>query len=390
MANGLIPTHATFPFDPPERGVSVALDSRLLAARSRMGCRHMTAACFLPLEQRTCAAQAKGKEGCRCDTPACHDNCRRATPRDPEAAYVHYAGSNQPKKKPVVKPGDTDQPGHGRGKDVFGYKDKAFEILDDRLFTYWPLVGPFVPANRNDHLQTIPGLADLRRRFPDLKIGEVTADAGEGYDEILAYFYDQLHALRLVDQRAASCDEQPLICLKRGYDAQGMPLCPHGYRLAFNGHDYARRDSKWVCRQCCRRQLRPDVAVPGPASQDPTAVDTPPAQDPDVLNCPYRDPAHPLGQVVRIGRTLPDGSLRLARDLPVNSPSYALRQGRQSYAESRNAGQKRRHLERSPWFGLANSAKAACLGDILTLALNLPRFIREATTAHARSVTAGT
>ena len=89
----------------------------------------------------------------------------------------------------------------------------------------------------------------------------------------------------------------------------------------------------------------------------------PPAQDPDVRNCPYRDPAHPLGHVVRVGRTLPDGSLRLARDLPVDSPSYALRQGRQSYAESRNAGQKRRHLERSPWFGLPNSAKAACLGD---------------------------
>ena len=109
-----------------------------------------------------------------------------------------------------------------------------------------------------------------------------------------------------------------------------------------------------------------------------------------MLNCPYRDPAQPLGQVVRVGRTLPDGSLRLARDLPVDSPSYALRQGRQSYAESRNAGQKRRHLERSPWFGWANSAKAACLGDILTLALNLPRFIREATLAQARSVTAGT
>ena len=82
--------------------------------------------------------------------------------------------------------------------------------------------------------------------------------------------------------------------------------------------------------------------------------------------------------------------MRLARDLPVDSPSYALRQGRQSYAESRNAGQKRRHLERSPWFGLPNSAKAACLGDILTLALNLARFVREATTAQARSVTAGT
>ncbi len=109
-----------------------------------------------------------------------------------------------------------------------------------------------------------------------------------------------------------------------------------------------------------------------------------------MLNCPYRDLAHPLSQVIRVGRTLPDGSLRLARDLPGDSPSCALRQDRQSYAESRNAGQKRRHLERTPWFGLPNSAKAAYLGDILTLALNLPRFICEATLAQARSVTVGT
>ncbi len=75
--------------------------------------------------------------------------------------------------------------------------------------------------------------------------------------------------------------------------------------------------------------------------------------------------------------------------LPVTSPTYQLRQGQQSYAESRNAGQQRRGLKRSPWFGLANSAKTACLGDILILAGNVARFVREATQAHARSVTAG-
>ncbi len=391
MAAGLVPDHATFPFDPPERGVGLATDSRLLAARSRMRCRHMNAACFLPQAQRHCAAQAKGQEGCRCDTSACQDHCRRATPRDPEAAYVHYAGSNQAKTKSRPEASDQEPAGHGRGKDVFGYKDKTFAVLDDRLFTYWPLVGPFVPANRNDHLQTIPGLKDLRQRFPDLKIGEFSGDAGEGFDEILGYVYDELHALRLIDPRAATGDADPLTCLRRGYDAQGVPLCPHGYRLAFNGHDYARRDSKWVCRQRCRRQLRPDLMPPGQAAQPTAAAQTaPPAQDLAIYNCPYRNPGQPLGQVVRVGRTLPDGSLRLARDLPVGSPAYALRQGRQSYTESRNAGQKRRHLERSPWFGLANSAKAACLGDILTMALNLPRFVREATTAQARSVTTDT
>jgi hypothetical protein len=90
--------------------------------------------------------------------------------------------------------------------------------------------------------------------------------------------------------------------------------------------------------------------------------------------------------VVRIGLRLPDKSIRLARDLPVTSAAYQLRQGRQSYAESRNASQARYHLKRSPWYGLPNSAKAIFLGDILSLAGNLARFVREATLAHPRSV----
>lgn len=381
LAHGLVPHTSTFPHDPPERGVSVALDSQLIAARSHLRCRHMNPDCFLPQAQRQCAARSAGQDGCACDTDACRDHCRRATPRDPQAAYVYYRGSNQPPTAGHGAPA-TSQPAAthpaGRGKHHFGYKSKAFNVLDDRLFTYWPLPAPYAAANRNDHLQTIPGFQNLRRRFPTLQIGEVLADAGEGYDDILRYIHTDLHALRLVDPRAAARDDDPLACLTRGYDAQGVPLCPHGYRLAFNGHDYTRHDSKWVCRQRCRRQPQPDIQLPPPA---PAA-----ARLPAWASCPYRDPTQPLGQVVRVGLRLPDGSIRLARDLPVTSPTYQLRQGRQSYAESRNASQARRHLKRSPWFGLANSAKATYLGDILILAGNVARFVREATLAHARSV----
>ena len=49
-------------------------------------------------------------------------------------------------------------------------------------------------------------------------------------------------------------DEDPAICLARGYDAQGTPLCACGYTLAPNGHDYGRQTSSWVCRQRCRYQ----------------------------------------------------------------------------------------------------------------------------------------
>jgi hypothetical protein len=184
MAYGLIPTRSTFPGDSTERGVSAALDSQLVEARSRMRCRHQNANCFLPLAERTSAAQEDGKEGCACDTEACADHCRLTTPRDPEAAYVYYSGSNQ--ATPAQEKGeDNNSSQTRRGKHHFGYKSKAFNIVDDRLFSYWPLCGPFVPADRNDHLQTIPGFESLRLRFPGLNIGEVLGDAGEGYDEIL-------------------------------------------------------------------------------------------------------------------------------------------------------------------------------------------------------------
>jgi len=56
-------------------------------------------------------------------------------------------------------------------------------------------------------------------------------------------------------------DENPLTLLKRGYDDQGNPLCLHGYWLSFNGHDYRRGDTKWVCRQRCLHRPEPDVTT---------------------------------------------------------------------------------------------------------------------------------
>lgn len=407
MAYGLMPTHSTFPGDSPQQGVSIALDSQLVAARSRMRCRYQNEGCFRPPTERTCAARQDGKEGCACDTEACQDHCRHSTARDPEATYVFYSGSNQPATAPhrVVngQEGKTDSAASpsSRSKHHFGYKSKAFNILDDCLFTFWPLPGPFATANRNDHLQTIPGFEDLRRRFPSLRIGEVLGDAGEGYDDILRYVHDDLHALRTIVPRAHDSDKDPLACLRRGYDAQGNPVCSSGYRLAFNGHDYQRQDSRWVCHQRCVHHPTPDLVVlarsdPSPDSaQDAGPVPpyaeakTAPPTDSTTSQCPYRDPGHPLGHVVVVNTTLPDGSIRLARDLKVGSPSWELRLGRQSYAESRNAQQTRLQLKRSPWYGQANSAKASLLGDVLTCALNVARFVREATQAASRPAAKG-
>lgn len=391
MDLALIPTHSTFPGDPPQAGVSTALDSQLVQARSRMRCHQQNERCFLPRQERSCAAREAGHEGCACTTRACAAHCRLARPLDPEAAFVQYEADHPP---PAALPAKTipDQPQKkGRGpenkhaakpkKTCFGYKAKTFNVVDDRLFTFWPLSGPFVPANRNDHLQTLPGLRHLRQRFPQLQIGEVLGDAGEGFDEVLRFVHHDLHALRTIKPRHAPEDQDPLVCLRRGFDGRGRPLCPHGYRLTFNGHDYRDHDSCWVCRQRCRRHPQPDIQ-PQPAKPQDAAPLAPP-------NCPYQDPAHPTGYVRHVRAELPDGTVRLARDFPVASPTWKLRLGRQSYAESRNASQSRRDLTRSPWYGRANSATAHILGDILSLAGNVVRFVREATAAAAAGQSPG-
>jgi hypothetical protein len=379
MAYGLIPTHSTFPGDPLERGVSIATDCQLVAARSRMRCRHQNPNCFLSLDKRTCAAREDGKEGCACDSEACVEHCHLVTPRDPDAAYVFYSGSNQPAPS-QQETASSDSQSQKRGKHHFGYKSKAFNVVDDRLFSFWALSGPFTPANRNDHLLTIPGFRDLARRFPGLQIAEMLGDAGEGFDEVLLFVYHDLHALRTIRIRHHDCDKNSLTCLERGYDAQGNPLCPHGYLLAFNGHDYQRQDSKWVCRQQCVPHPEPDLLPDNWTAEQRAAVSL----------CPYKDPAHPLGYTTIVNATLPqDNDVRLARDLKVGSPTWKLRIGRLSYAESRNANQTRRDLKRSPWFGRPDSSKAQFLGDILSCALNVARFVREATLAAEHSAATG-
>ena len=373
MAYSLIPCQATFPGDPPERGVSLSTDCQLVQARSHQRCIHQTPVCSLPAARRPCPARDKGKQGCACDTDACRGHCRFATSRDPQAAYVYYSGSNRPGPNPNAAP---QQPAKPPGKHHFGYKSKAFSIVDDRLFQLWPLTGPCTPANLNDHLLTVPGLKSLRARFPNLQIGEFLGDAGEGYEAVLRYVHDDLKALRTIRLLHAKGDDDPLTCLKRGYDEHGNPLCPLGYRLFANGHDYLHGTTKWICRQKCVRQPEPDIALPEAASPE-----TLPRQA-----CQFADPERPLGYSLTIGLSLPDGCIRLARDLQVGSPTWKLRIGRQSYAESRNASQTRRGLKRSPWFGLPNTAKATLIGDTLSLAFNLARLIGQASRAACQDL----
>ena len=223
--------------------------------RSQMRCHHQNPRCFGPVDQRACAAQAGDHPGCACDTSACRDHCCHATPRDPDSTYVYYSGSHQPQ---VEDAAPDDGPG-SKGKHPFGYKSKAFNGVDDRLFTCWSLSGPFVTANRNDHLQTLPRLRDVRQRYPQLKIGEVLGDAGVGHDELLRFVHQDLHPLCTIPPRHHAGDKDDTGCLERPYDGHGVPLCVHGYRMHCNGHNYTAHQTKWVCRQRCRLHPQPDV-----------------------------------------------------------------------------------------------------------------------------------
>jgi hypothetical protein len=180
----------------------------------------------------------------------------------------------------------------------------------------------------------------LRRRFPDLKVGELLGDAGEGYDEVLRYVHQDLKALRTIRLLPMQGDDQPLTCLKRGYDEHGTPLCPLGYRLFANGHDYERGTTKWVCRQKCVHQPAPDIPLPDP-----------PKTSPPRQACPFVDLAHPLGYSLTTGHTLPHGCNRLARDLQVAPPpgtcASAVKATREQKCHSGTPGRQTLALVRS-------------------------------------------
>lgn len=352
---GLAPQRSTYPGDPPERGVSLVQDGMLHSARHQRCCHLATAPCFQPLPdpppaegppRRPCRAHQNGEPRCACDTPACQARCRLASDRDPAARFIHYDGRNK------RRTGDREAPS-GRGVDVFGYRSIAERLLDDRLHVAWTLRSTLFPANTDERTVFVSLLHSLRQRFGELVIGEWLDDAGVGYGECLGALWD-LGAIRMVDIRADATDGDPAACLQRLYDAEGHPLCPHGYQLHPNGYDYARRRQKWVCRQACSREAGEGVA-----------------------DCPYRTG---VGYVVNVGRTLPDGSLRLAREIPYHSEAWRARYARRNQAESRNAQVALLGLKRMRSYGLERATRDVHLADLVINLRTVGRLVQEAST----------
>jgi hypothetical protein len=374
-AHGLFPEQSTYPGDPPTRGVTVSQDGMLHPARHRAGCWWATDTCYQPLPAagesagaggRPCRARDKQHEGCTCTTPACGAQCVRASRLDPAARFIHYAGHNQKRPRPAGAP--AAGPGRAtpsRGTDVFGYRSIAERVLDDRFAVAWTLRSGLYPAATDERTVFPARVQALQATVPDLRIGEWLDDAGVGYTECLNAVWE-LGALRRIDIRADATDADPQACVTRGYDGQGRPVCPHGYALRANGYDDARRRAKYRCAQACRRE-----PAPGGGPVQPVA------------GCPYLNPAQPSGLVVNVGRTLPDGSVRLARELPYGSPAWKARYGRRNLSESRNGQLEGLGLKRLPSYGLARGTKEVQLGDFVVNLRTLGRLVREATAQAA-------
>jgi len=238
---------------------------------------------------------------------------------------------------------------------VYGYYSYAGQLLDDGLSTYWILPAAFGSATCGDPALFPANFAYLQMRFPWLKIGEVLADAGACEQTCLDAIWDA-GSLRMVDICAHKSDDDPEVRLMRGYDENGHPLCPLGYVLQANGYDYRRRRAKWRCaRRCQRESKRP------------------------VFKCQYLKAKHKHGYTATVGRAHPDGSVRLAREIPYGSPAWKKRYARRNSAESRNSLLERLGLKRMPVHGMASGHVTILQGDFVANQRTLVRLIREAT-----------
>jgi len=371
------PLHSSYPGDPPDQGVAMTQDGMLHEAVSRPACQLATEDCYQPLPergaepaaaaaetasptpQRPCRAQHAGQEGCRCDTAACQQQCCRASRLDPEARFIHYEGHNRKAAGPEAAQESTKEPAKG-GRNLFGYRSVADRVLDDRWYCAWTVFSDLYSANLGEAGLFLAGLLWLILYLPWLKVGEWLDDSAIGFEACLRAIW-ALGALRMVDLRADKGDGDSDVCLHRGYDGRGYPLCAHGYVMHPNGYDRGRRRSTWVCGQACRREpLRQGAPV--------SPVD----------GCPYLDRERPLGQVRHVGLAFPNGSVRLAREIPYGSQAWKARYGRRNLSESRNGQMEGLGLKRMRSFGLKRARKEIRLADFLINLRTLGRLVREA------------
>lgn len=344
-------------------------DGMIHQAASRLRCTSVTDSCYRPTspaQRRPCPAKRKGRRGCDCDTPACARICRHAPPRDPQARFVYYSGSNRPASPNA--PTDTAKAAPPKGKGFYGYRSLPLQWIDPQRRFSLVLLDDFLPANAHEEVTAAALLQQLSRYYPDLHPDAVVGDAAFGYDLFLKTIYRHLHARRLVDLRNHTSDDDKDGWPIRGYDDKGRPVCPYGYAFVSNGHDRKRQRHKWICAQSCRKGAAPAVQLPD--------VDYPPRE------CPYAQPNHPHGKVLNVAESFRDTSLRLVRDLPVGTPQWKnLYHRARNAVEGRNANHERWGLKRLGVFGDPRGRAIIFQADVWHNLTTLARLVREATAA---------
>jgi hypothetical protein len=348
----------------------VCPDGMLQEAASRMRCASVQDSCYQPTsaqQPRPCPAKDKEREGCACDTLACVEACRYATPRDAEARYVHYSGSNQPGPNPN-RSTDPAEAGKSQGRDCYGYRSLPLLLVDPVRRFHVTVLSDFLSANAREEVPASALLAQLALFYPDLHLDAVVGDAGFGYEVFLHTIY-KLEARRVVDLRAHETDKDKTQWSVRGYDDHGRPMCTFGYAFTSNGFDAEHQRHKWFCGQACLHGKEPRVRLAG--------VTYPPPE------CGYQKVEHPYGKILNVAERFPDGSLRLVRDVPVGSTTWKeiYRRARNA-SEGRNATIQRADLKRLPVYGGLRGKAFSFLADTWSILKTAGRLVREATFAN--------
>jgi hypothetical protein len=347
----------------------VCPDGMLHDAASRLRCAAVKESCYQPTSlqsPRPCPAKDKEQQGCDCVTLACAGACRYTTPRDTEARFVRYSGSNQPLSSPN-RAKDDAKVKKGSGRKCYGYRSLPLLLADPAHRFHVTLLQDFQVANGREEIPAAALLLQLKRFYPDLHLDAVVGDAGFGFDVFLQTIY-QLGARRVVDLRAHETDKDKNQWPIRGYDNRGRPVCPFGYAFTANGFDAQRQRYKWWCGKACQRGVEPAVRLEG--------IPYP------LVECPYQHPSLPHGKILNVGERFPDRSLRLVRDVPVGSPAWKVLYHRaRNASEARNATYEDWSLKRMPVYGLCRAKAFSFLADTWSTLTTLARLVREATFA---------
>jgi hypothetical protein len=344
-------------------------DGMIHDAASRMRCASVQDTCYQPTSPdapRPCPAQEKERQGCDCDTTACASACQYATPRDLQARFIWYTGSNQAPDNPNQLT-DPDQAKKNRGQARYGYRSLPLLLADPSRRFSLILLDDFLPANQREETPFAALLLQLPTFYPDLHVDAVAGDAGFGYAIVLRIVYRYLHARRVIDLRAHQSDRDKALWPVRGYDDKGRPICPFGYALKANGFDFDRQRHKWACFHTCRNGATPAVYLSG-ATYPPN-------------ECPHLDLTY--GQIINVGECFKkDGSIRLVRDVPVGTPAWKRIYHRaRNAAEGRNSAFERWHLKRLPVYGDPRGRAFTLQADVWLNLTTLARLVREATAA---------